>query len=202
MENLSKDKNAFHYKARALERLNGNWSSAVFIFILMVLISGISGVGFPVALIVTGPLYLGFSIFFLKLIRGTPVKIELLFEGFRNFGTAFGTYLIVTLFVILWSLLLIVPGIIAAISYSMTFYIIADDPSIGVFDAVKKSKSMTYGHKKRLFNLYLSFLGWILLGILTLGIGFLWIVPYIKTSEAFFYEDLKQIFKQSSSEVH
>ncbi|GHT57847.1 hypothetical protein FACS18945_2990 [Bacteroidia bacterium] len=90
-----------------------------------------------------------------------------------------------------WSLLLIIPGIIAAISYSMTFYIIADDPAISAMDAINKSKKMMYGYKMKYFCLSLRFLGWALLCILTLGIGFLWLMPYIQVTFAKFYDDLK-----------
>ena len=95
------------------------------------------------------------------------------------------------LFIILWYLLLIVPGIIAAYSYSMTFYILADDPNISAIDALNKSKSMMDGHKMDLFLMSLSFIGWALLCILTLGIGLLWLIPYMNVSIAKFYQDIK-----------
>jgi uncharacterized membrane protein len=95
------------------------------------------------------------------------------------------------LFILLWTLLLIIPGIIAAISYSMTFYILADDNSIGAMDAIDKSKKMMDGYKWKYFCLGLRFLGWALLCILTLGIGFLWLMPYMQVSMAKFYDDVK-----------
>jgi uncharacterized membrane protein len=95
------------------------------------------------------------------------------------------------LFILLWTLLLIIPGIIAAISYSMTFYILADDNSIGAMDAIDKSKKMMDGYKWKCFCLGLRFLGWALLCILTLGIGFLWLMPYMQVSMAKFYDDVK-----------
>ncbi len=93
------------------------------------------------------------------------------------------------IFTILWSLLLIVPGIIAAISYLMTFYIIADDNTIRAMDAIDKSKTMMYGYKMKYFKMVLRFIGWCLLCLfLALGIGFLWLI-YV--SNAKFYEDIK-----------
>ena len=95
------------------------------------------------------------------------------------------------LFIFLWMLLLIIPGIIASIAYSQTFYILAEDDTIGSMDALRKSKEMMNGYKWKYFCLVLRFVGWFLLCILTFGIGFLWLSPYIQVSYAKFYEDLK-----------
>lgn len=114
-----------------------------------------------------------------------------LFDGFQRFGTALGAYLLTGIFIFLWTLLLIVPGIMAGLSYAMTYFIIADDPTIGPLQAITKSKEMMRGHKWKLFLLHWRFLGWVLLCILTLGIGILWLVPYVSTSLAHFYEDIR-----------
>ncbi len=95
------------------------------------------------------------------------------------------------LYVVLWSLLLIIPGIIAAYGYSMVFFILADDSSIGIREALQKSKTMMMGHRWKYFCLGWRFFGWTLLCFLSLGIGFLWLFPYIQISGAKFYEDLK-----------
>jgi uncharacterized membrane protein len=91
----------------------------------------------------------------------------------------------------LWALLLIVPGIVAAISYSMTFFILAEDSSLTPMEAINKSKQMMDGYKLKYFYLCLKFIGWALLCCLTLGIGFLWLIPYIQVSTAKFYDELK-----------
>ena len=96
------------------------------------------------------------------------------------------------LFTFLWTLLLIIPGIIAVLSYSMTFYILADDNSIGAMEAIDKSKKMMDGYKWKYFCLGLRFIGWSLLCILTLGIGFLWLLPYMQVSVVKFYDDIKE----------
>lgn len=88
-------------------------------------------------------------------------------------------------------ILFIIPGLIAALSYSMTFFIIADDNSIDGFEALKKSKQMMKGYKWKYFCLNLRFLGWLVLCILSLGIGFLWLIPYVQVTNANFYEDIK-----------
>jgi uncharacterized membrane protein len=129
--------------------------------------------------------------FSLSLSRGENARLEQIFEGFRNYGTVLGAYLLMLLFIFLWMLLLIIPGIIASIAYSQTFYILAEDDTIGSMDALSKSKEMMNGYKWKYFCLVLRFIGWFLLCILTFGIGFLWLSPYINVSNAKFYEDLK-----------
>ena len=134
---------------------------------------------------------MGAAIFSLSISRGKEGRLEQLFEGFNHFATALVTYLLLLLYVFLWMLLLIVPGIIAALGYSMTFYILADDPLIKPQDALKKSKSMMDGHKEKLFYLCLRFFLLAILCILTLGIGFLWLIPYVHVTMAKFYDDVK-----------
>ena len=95
------------------------------------------------------------------------------------------------MFIIMWMLLLIVPGIIKALSFSMTFYILADDKEISAMDAIKKSEQMMDGNKSQLFYLGLRFLGLAFLCILTLGIGFLWLMPYAQVTLTTFYDELK-----------
>jgi uncharacterized membrane protein len=142
-------------------------------------------------LIIGGPFALGAAIFSLSISRGKEARLEQIFQGFNSFSTAFIAYLLVILYVLLWALLLIVPGIIAALGYSMTFYILADDPLIKPQDALKKSKSMMDGYKLKLFYLVLRFFLLALLCILTLGIGFLWLIPYVHVTMAKFYDDIK-----------
>jgi uncharacterized membrane protein len=142
-------------------------------------------------LIIGGPLALGAAIFSLSMSRGKEARLEQIFQGFNNFSTAFIAYLLIILYVLLWALLLIVPGIIAALGYSMTFYIVADDPLMKPQDALKKSKSMMDGYKLKLFYLCLRFFLLGLLCILTLGIGFFWLIPYGHVTMAKFYDDIK-----------
>jgi len=145
-------------------------------------------------LICSGALLLGVATFSLAIARNEDADLKMLFSGFKYFDKALGLYFLRMLFVFLWLLLLIIPGIIAAISYSLSFYIMSDNPNIGVKEAIDKSKEMMYGYKWKYFCLCLRFIGWILLGILSLGIGFLWIMPYMTISSAKFYEDVKVNF--------
>lgn len=187
----------------ARESLKGKWGLAIGTFVIYILIIGaiqiltrffppvISSISVLISLIIAGPMALGIVTFSLALSRNQDARSEQIFKGFNNFGTSLGAYFLMLLFVILWMLLLIIPGIIAALSYSLTFFIIADDNSIGAMDALKKSKKMMDGYKWKYFCLSMRFFGWALLCILTLGIGFLWLIPYMYVSMAKFYDDVK-----------
>ena len=181
--------------AEARESLSGNWGLAIGTFLVYgIIISSlqfIPVVGSVLALFIAGPMLVGVSMFSLSLSRGENARLEQIFEGFKNYGTVLGAYLLMVVLILLWMLLLIIPGIIAAIAYSQTFYILAEDDAISSMDALKKSKEMMDGYKWKYFCLGLRFIGWALLCILTLGIGFLWLSPYIQISYAKFYEDIK-----------
>ena len=123
------------------------------------------------------------------------------------FKITFGNYwhnlwgsLLCKIFACLWSLLLIVPGIIKALSYAMTSYILVDKPELSANQAINLSMRMMRGHKFDLFYLYLSFIGWIFLCLLTLGIGLIWFLPYAQTAEASFYEDVKAEYERRVGE--
>lgn len=179
----------------ARQSLEGKWGLAIGTFFIFSVLTGCGSLFTPpiplVSLIVGGPLTLGAAIFSLSLARGREAKLEQLFDGFSRFSTALGAYLIMVAYIILWSLLLIVPGIIAALSYSMTFYIMADEPHLHAEEALEKSKKMMDGYKMKLFQLCLWFLLLSVLCILTLGIGFLWLIPYVHVTMAKFYDDIK-----------
>lgn len=175
----------------AKESLRDKWGLAIGTFFVYGLMMGGFQFTGVITLIIGGPLTLGLAIFSLAISRNQEARFEQLFKGFNNFGTALGAYILMVIFVLLWSILLIIPGIIAALSYAMTFYIIADEPSIQIMDAIDKSKKMMYGYKWKFFCLNLRFFGWGLLCILTLGIGFLWLLPYMEISFVKFYDDIK-----------
>ena len=180
--------------AQARESLKGKWGLAIGTFIVFMLIT-IAVQLIPVAgsiiyILIGGAMSLGLAIFALSLSRKQDVKLSQIFEGFKKFGVALGAYILIGIFVILWMLLLIIPGIIAALAYSQTFYIIAENDSIGPLQAITKSKEMMKGNKGKYFYLGLRFIGWGLLCIVTLGIGFLWLAPYIIVSLAQFYDDI------------
>jgi len=179
---------------QAKESLRGKWGLAIGTFVILVIIinavqvipkAGVIGV-----YIIFGPMCLGLAIFSLALSRNQNPRLPQIFEGFQKFGVALGAYLLMFLFVLLWSLLLIIPGIIAIYAYSQTYYIIAEDANIGPLEAIRKSKEMMRGNKWKLLCLNLRFIGWALLCILTFGIGIFWLAPYMFISKAKFYDDL------------
>jgi len=179
-------------RALARAQLHGSWLLAVGVILIYTIIIGASniipGIG---TLVITGPLTFGLMGYFLNKARGESAEFENLFDGFKLFLKSFLLCLLEFVFITLWSLLFIVPGIIKSFSYSMAYFILKDNPDIGTAEAITRSRKMMVGYKGKLFGLYLSFIGWILLCCLTLGIGFLWLYPYMTLSVANFYEDLK-----------
>ena len=145
-----------------------------------------------VEMLVSGAFMVGFCGFFLGIAQEGAARLELLFVGFQRFWKSFGTYFFYTLFIVLWTLLFIIPGIIATFRYAMAFFIIADDEDCGPLEAISRSKEMMKGNKWKFFCLHWRFFGWALLAtFFTFGIGYLWLVPYMQTSFAKFYEDVK-----------
>lgn len=193
------------FRQKAWADLSGKWGMMALCTLIFELILGacaglsiiaIGGVG---VLLLSGPLTLGMTMLALNVVRGAEVKVETLFDGFKNFVSAFVLSLINTIFIALWSLLLIVPGIIKSLSYSMSFYILADNPDMAPNDARKESMVMMQGNKWRLFCLYFSFIGWLLLCGLTLGILTFWVTPYMESAKAEFYQSL--LAEQHSGKV-
>ncbi len=193
---LSVIKNNYDLRKISREQLKGKWGTALLLCLIFSIISGLPGVipylGSIISLLIAGPLTLGLVGCFVRLVRNETFTFEGLFDGFKYFKSALVLQLLVAIFTFLWSLLLIVPGIIAAYRYAMSFYILNDNPQMGAKEALEESKKMMNGFKGKLFLLHLSFIGWALLSILSLGIGFLWLVPYVQTATANFYQNLKE----------
>ena len=114
---------------------------------------------------------------------------EMTFAGY--FRSAAGMFMM-NLITSVCSLALIVPGVIASMSLFLVPYLLYDNPDIPLVDAMRLSRKMMHGHKMQLFKLTLSFIGWGLLNFLTLGVGTLWLVPYIVTTLAAFYQDVRE----------
>ncbi|MDR3552021.1 MAG: DUF975 family protein [Clostridia bacterium] len=150
-----------------------------------------------VQLILGGAATLGSDLYYIRLCRGEYSSFSTLFDRFTILIKALGLRLFMALFVFLWTLLLIIPGIIAGYRYAMAPYIMTEHPEIGIREAVDISKNMMNGYKLDLFVLDLSFIGWALLCILTCGIGFLWLTPYMQAAHAAFY--LQVSFQGESS---
>ena len=194
------EKNAKYFREAAWAQLTGNWKSAVLVTLVYILIvgamEGAKSLSF-LSIFVLGPLSYGYYVSFLNSKRtGEVVRIENLFDGFKDYARVFLTNLLQSIYIVLWTLLLIVPGIIKSISYSQTFFVLKDNPELKNNAAIERSMAMMEGHKMEYFCLILSFIGWLLLGILTLGIGLLWVNPYIATATAHFYEYVKEDYER------
>ncbi len=203
-------------KKQALGALKGNWGLAVlatFVFFLIYMVvpliieiplsggftawinadeltigADIFNIIFSIILI---PFSIAFYWFFLSLVRSEAPKISQLFAIYSDWKTSLkliGVSIVVSIFVILWSLLLIIPGIIKSLSYSQTFFLLRDHPEFSITEAITESKQIMKGYKWKYFLLNLSFIGWGILSLFTLGIGLLWLIPYVSTSLAAFYD--------------
>ena len=142
------------------------------------------------SLLITGPLAAGTALLAVSVIRGNNVSVEMQFSGFKNFVKTFLLNLINGIFIFLWSLLFFIPGIIKTFSYSMSYYVLLDNPSMSSNDARKRSMEIMAGNKWRLFCLEFSFIGWGILCLLTLGILSFWVSPYMESAKAAFYQSL------------
>ena len=208
------------YKNEALAALKGNWAPsvlAVLVFMAVVIAlmapyliksltltdttdleaaKGLLGwfwVYFLGLILVGFPLMVGLVNSFKKLLTtGENHVTENEFKiGFGNWLHHTWGYLLRSIFTFLWALLFLIPGIVKSLSYAMSNYILADYPELSAYKAIKLSQEMMDGHKYDLFYLYLGFVGWYILAIFTLGIGFFWLIPYVQTAQASFYQDVK-----------
>lgn len=190
-------------KERALAILNGHWGNAALTTLVSVLLSSVVGavlnvlgLGIVSVELIDLPLGFGFTLVFNHLMKtgdGERMVQRMFNIAYGDFSRSLAVSVLQAVFNFLWCLLLIIPGIIKMYSYAMTYYIAEDYPELDANKCIDKSKEMMDGYKFDLFLLHLSFLGWALLCILTLGIGALWLRPYIATSEVVFYERLKEI---------
>lgn len=148
--------------------------------------------GAAALLLLSGPLALGLANISLDLTCWNDLKVSDLFCGFRRFSSALSAALVNGVYVLLWSLLLVVPGIIKMYSYAMTFFILAEEPNIGAAAARRRSVQLMRGNRLKLFRLTLGFAGWVALCVLTFGILSLWVLPYMRVSTACFYKSVKR----------
>lgn len=189
-------------RALARESLGGSifsseWMKGLLAFVLYSLVnSAIASLSVGLLnVLLAGPLSFGFYNCFLLLARKQHTDVaSSLFGGFeKDFINSVVTSIVISFAVSLGYFFFIVPGIIVQLMLSMTFYIRVDHPELSIFDALGRSVELMKGNKWRLFKLYFSFIGWHIVGMLTFGIGYLWITPYIQTAEATFYKTLVDV---------
>lgn len=152
--------------------------------------------------VLVGPITYGYSAMYLKQARnGQIMQFTELFNGFKeDFLQTFLIGLMTAIFTALWSLLLVIPGIVKAYSYSMAYYVKADNPNLAWNECINESKAMMKGHKADLFIQDLSFIGWAIVGAICLGIGSFWVVPYKMATHAQFYNELSKAYSTTASE--
>ncbi len=179
----------FMRKAKA--QLSGNWINAVIGTLIYCVIMGAASCTYFGELILVGPLTFGYILYLACLIDTKQYNLNLLFKGFDRFVETLLAGLLCSVIVSLGTALLIVPGIIASLGLSMTFFIMVDDPNISGMDALKMSWNIMNGQKWNLFCLWCRFIGWMLLCLITCGIGFLWLEPYMMGATLNFYRNLR-----------
>lgn len=202
-----------YYKNEALSALRGNWANALVATIILVALalffSSNDAINSYYQRIVINP-FIGYSLSFVSLFVLLPLAVgysnsmRVLLETGDNrltnnsFSLGFGNWLHVvwgmilsTIYIFLWTLLLIIPGLIKSYSYALTPYILVEHPEMSANEAIEESMRLMDGHKFDLFYLQLSFIGWAILSILSLGLGVFWLIPYQMTAQAAFYRDIK-----------
>ena len=176
----------------ALSRL-GITEEMMAVFLYFLAIAAFISIIFTIAQFIVGSaVAVGYAKFNLDLVDFYPPSVGTLFSRFRQIGTAVCANLLAGLHVILFMLLLIVPGIIVAFNYAMVNYVLAENPRFTASEALAESKRIMKGHRFKFFCLNLSFLGWSFLSVLTLGVGFIWLVPYVEASHAAFYREINR----------
>lgn len=177
--------------SQARTSLTNKWGVAVlttFVFYLISMGAAIIPLG---GMIVGGPLTLGLAAFALNIAKGEHAEVGHLFTSSDRWLFALATYLLYMLAIIVGFILLIIPGIIAAIGLSQSFYILAENKEMDPVKALQESWKLMDGHKWDYFVFGLRFIPWALLCLLTLGIGILWLVPYMQVSFAKYYMELR-----------
>lgn len=160
-----------------------------FQLLLSALTAGLGGLSLA-KFVLGGVISVGNAQYLLDQNDGLPLQFKTLFSKFEQFGAAFCMRLLTNLYTILWSLLFIIPGIVASYSYAMAPFIMAENPTLTASEAIQISKEMMQGNKWELFCLDISFIGWGILCVFTLGIGNLFLAPYIGASHAAFYRQI------------
>lgn len=204
------------YKDASLKALQGNWANVVIASLTFILLSElinalpyfmlkINAMAYVIGSLVMSclllllivPLTVGYANAHNALYLGARNSVsDNMFTGtFRGYFRNLGGMLLMSLIVSLFSLLLYIPGIMRSYSYFLVPYLLKDKPELSVPEVLALSKKMMYGYRMRLFKLQLSFLGWIFLSVLTLGIGMIWLMPYMMTTMAAFYQDVKNEYE-------
>ena len=176
---------------RAKQQLAGKWVNVAIGSLIFLVLMAVASSTSLLELIIVGPLTFGFYLYVACNIDTGVNNLNLLFKGFERFTDTLVAGLLMSLAVGIGFILLIVPGIIVSCGLALTFFIMVDEPQISGIEALQKSWNMMQGHKWELFCLWIRFIGWILLSILTCGIGFIFLEPYMVAATQNFYRKLR-----------
>lgn len=199
--------NRLELKQYAKDKLQGKWQYAALGTLVYILLSGqgitlgnttmnIWGMHITknfaslISLLLTGPMSLGYVLYMTYLLSDEADYGKLL-KGFGRFADTFVYHFLTSLLTILGFIFFIVPGIMIALNYAMGYLLMRDDPDLTATEAMAASKALMYGHRMDLFTLYLSYIGWAILSLMTFGIGFLFLQPYVMVAKIQFYETIK-----------
>lgn len=178
---------------RKSDTYGSRWGGAILAFIIVSILSSALS-GFVVGILAALPLTMGLYAMYLNMYKDNEWSVGDIFSSFRNgmdyYLNSFLLLFVNSIFIFLWSLLFVIPGIIKTFSYSMSPYILIDNPVMTAGEARRKSIEIMKGNKWKLFCLQFSFIGWILLSILTFGILFLWVIPAMEMSKIAFYKEI------------
>jgi uncharacterized membrane protein len=180
------------FRRIANEKVNAQITNSIIIYLIFFLITSVAMPTVVGELVLMGPLTLGLVKYASMISKGEKVEIEVLFKGIENFVQAMLVWILKTVFTFLWSLLFLIPGLVKHYAYSMSMYLLEEDPKLDPMVAIQRSQDMMQGHKWRLFCLELSYLGWFILSAFTFGILLLWVMPKFEVARYEFYLDLKQ----------
>lgn len=183
-------------KSMAKEQMHSKLGMLIVIILLIGVvtfaISLIPVLGAIIAFIITPAFSLSLCMVYLRVAKKEEIQISDAFKGLNKTGRALWLNILIGLFTFLWSLLLVIPGIIKSYSYSMAYYVLADNPELTARQALARSKKIMKGHKFEFFVLQLSFFWWYLLVGITCGIAALYVAPYMSTTVTNFYNSIKE----------
>lgn len=190
-------------KNAAKEQIQGKIGLLFVMFLIVAIIGAgcslVPVIGWFATIIIMPAFEISLCMIYLALARNEEISVGDVFKGFNITGKAVWLYILTILFTFLWSLLFIIPGIIKAFSYSMSQYILADNPKLTAMEALSESKQIMDGRKLDLFILVLSFVLWYLLCLITGGIAYIYVKPYFEATITNFYNEIKD--KKIEAEV-
>ncbi len=191
----------------SVEILSGKWSDVIPTFFFYAIIAQVSGdflklyLGFGLFqgglfdvmyFALTAPMSVGIIIYSLAIVNGKEFSFNQIFKPYDDYLKTLGLVFVLVLMIIGGFILFIIPGIIISLIYSMSLYVLAEEPEISIINALKKSSELTQGFRTKLFLLGLIYSGLAILSIFTLFIGLIWLMPLFGITSANFYNELKR----------